>query len=492
MKRIVLLSLFALIVMGGFCGGAAFAGGTAFAGGPAFASGPALPGGGLSFQIKFSTPLAVFDFVDHLSANAPDNNVKKIYLASGFNQDKFNRLIAAYDSLNIDFGYEYTAYPYGQKIGGSSISLLKKELVNATDLSDFKTKALGIIPNTDLFALYAILTAFEPVYQQLIYLPNKAVFERQLSSVQRLADSANVAGYFKTGLTFYHSSWDESIPFQLVFYPLPGAKGFKATAMYNIGICSVPTGLTDFNKLLSVMIHEMFHIEYDEASLSQKQAIEKWVDDNPSKYSRYAYLLLNEALATALGNGYVYGQLQGKEDTASWYRRKYTNLMAKAIYPVVKSYIVQRRAIDQSFIDTYIQLYERNFSDWLSEPDNIFTDRYVLSDAPSDFSVIDQNFPYRSMSQYDNPVSLAGIDKMKAAPITKVVIVSKDNPQKLAWLQQTFAELRDWTPDARQDFTYAVWLSDKTYLLVINEVHKKTAEVIAALRAGVIHTGVIP
>jgi hypothetical protein len=66
---------------------------------------------------------------------------------------------------------------------------------------------------------------------------------------------------------------------------------------------------------------------------------------------------MNEVLATALGNGYVYEQLDGKIDDGDWYNRKYISLMAKQIYPLVTEYINEKK-IDRSFIDNYIKQYE--------------------------------------------------------------------------------------------------------------------------------------
>jgi hypothetical protein len=436
-----------------------------------------------AFQVRFSEPLAVFEFVDYLSANAPDNPYKTLFNNSKFNQQQYKRLVAAYDKLNTDYEYEYTAYPYGQKIGGSTQSLLKKCLINSTSINDLKLKALGIIPNTDLFKLVDILNAFEPVYQELMYQPNKAVFEQQLQALKTLIVSKNIASYFMMGEKFYNSSWDNTIPFQLVFYPLPGTKHFTATAFYNNAVSALPVGFTNYNKLLSVMLHETFHILYDEQSLAFKQDIEKWFTSNPSKNGRYAFLLMNEALATSLGNGYVYGQLNGKEDTAEWYHRKYTNLMAKKIYPMVKEYASLQKPIDKAFVDNYIKIYDGNFSGWLLEPDNIMTDRYIIADNPDAFNSIDQKFAYRSMSQYDAGITLVNIEKLKMAPITKVVIVSKDNKNSLQLVKSQFKELADWNPDSGIDFNYVAWVnSDKTYLVIINVVKQKVEGHLDALR----------
>ena len=113
--------------------------------------------------------------------------------------------------------------------------------------------------------------------------------------------------------------------------------------------------------LFSVLMHEIYHNIYDGQSLELKLQIQSWFNNNSSKNSQYAYLLLNEALATALGNGYVYEQLNGKTDNTDWYNVKYINLMAKQVYPLVKEYITLQKPIDKNFIVAYIDTYENNF-----------------------------------------------------------------------------------------------------------------------------------
>jgi hypothetical protein len=113
---------------------------------------------------------------------------------------------------------------------------------------------------------------------------------------------------------------------------------------------------------------------------------------------------------------------------------------------------------------------------------SIMTDRYILSDNSKDFNIVDQKFPYRSMSQYEDNVSESSIDKMTKAPITKIVIISKDNQNKLQLIKQHFAELKEWEPDDKADFTYSILLADKTYLLVINLVKKSTEQQIETLK----------
>src|SRR5687767_6810159 len=131
-----------------------------------------------NFQVKFSEPLAVYVFVQNLSSKAfvPDNPFKKLFADSKFNQEKYKALIAVFDTLTLDYTYEYGP----EKLGGSTWLLLKRNLINSRTIDEFKYSSLGIIPNTSLFNPCSILTEFGPDYRELVYEPNKEVFERQL------------------------------------------------------------------------------------------------------------------------------------------------------------------------------------------------------------------------------------------------------------------------------------------------------------------------
>jgi hypothetical protein len=437
----------------------------------------------LKFQVKFSEPLAVFNFVNNLSSNVPDNSFKRLFNSSKFNQEKYQRIIAEFDKLNTDYTYEFTEYSDTDKNTGSTGYLLKKNLVNSQTINDFKLSSLGIIPNDNLFKLASILTEFTPVYQELVYQPNKEKFEKQLADLKNLIASTDMTAYFNVGIKFYNSSWDNSIPFNFIVYPLPNSRGFTATVFSNNAQSAIPTSLTNYNALLSVMFHEIFHVLHDEQSLALKKDIAQWIKSNPSKSSHYATgLLLHESLATALGNGYVSGKLNGKLNEGNWYNWKYINLMAKKIYPLVTDYIEKQKPIDKAFIDNYIKIFDDNFSDWLLDLDHIMSGRYVLTDNSEDFKIINRKFPYLSMVEQKEGVSESSIEKMAKRPITKVVFISKDNKRKLELVKKAFTELKDWKPNAKTDFTYAVLLNDRTYLIVINSVKKTTEEQIESLK----------
>jgi len=434
------------------------------------------------FNIKYSERLAVFVFIENLSANYPDNPFKTAFNASKYNTDLYKGLITEFDTLAIDYDYQFPDYPYGSKLPGMTRELIKKNLIIANTLADFKLITTGLVPNNPLNRLTFIIEKFTPVYNELIYAPNKKQFENQLAEIIRYSNSNDISGYFDVGLRFYGASWDSSIPFEIAFYPLPNSQGFTAQAFYNNFISAIEVSLTDYKGLFSVMLHEIFHIIYDEQPLAVKNNLYQAFKGNPSKNSAYAYLLLNEALATAMGNGYVYEKLDGKQDPENWYNNKYINAMAKQIYPLITQYINQKKSVDKAFVDAYIKIYDTNFPEWINEMNNIMTYRYMLSEKFEDFGIVRQVYRRRSMSEEQDEITEASVEKLKDTPLTKIIIVSKDNADKLALLKRKFPELKKWKYKAGDEFTYTVLLSDKTHLFIINQKITPTETLIKNLK----------
>ncbi|MBS7230606.1 hypothetical protein KHA90_06185 [Flavobacterium psychroterrae] len=421
------------------------------------------------FNIRYSEQLAVFVFIENLSQNYPQNVFKTEFLKSKYNNDELQKVIAEFDQLSLEYSYKFEEFPEGSKKPMQSIDFLKKNLIETQNLQDFKLRSIGIVTNETLNKLTQVIKIFTPVYNELIYNPNKEKFEKQIIEITKYANENNIENYFETGLIFYNSSWDTSIPFEIAFYPLPNSKGFTAQSFCNNFISGVQTDLKSYKDLFSVMLHETFHIIYYEQPLAVKLQIDKTFKTSTSKYSNYAYLLLNEALATSLGNGYVYEKLDGKIDTRDWYSQKYINLMAKEIYPMMNEYISQKKPIDKDFINGYIKIYEVKFPNWINEPENVMPYRYVISENKKDFDIIKQKYRYRSRTEYEMELSKTTIEKMQKTALTKIIIVSRTNNENLKLINNSFKELKNWKFNSEQEFDYNILLEDKSQLFIINQ-----------------------
>lgn len=435
-----------------------------------------------TLKIKYSEQLAVFVFIQNLSENHPENVFKTSFQKSKYNTEEYKNKIAKFDKLAIDYSYQFEEFPYGSKVPMQARDILKKNLIETDNLHDFKLRSIGIVPNKTLNDLAAFISDFTPIYNELIYNPNREKFEKQVIDITEYANDHQIEEYFQTGLSFYNSSWDQSVPFQIAFYPLPDSDYFTAQAFCNNFVSAIQTNLKDYKNLFSVMMHEIFHIIYNEQSLEMKMEIDKAFKENKSKSSNYAYQLLNELLATTLGNGYVYEKLAGKLDHNDWYYHEYINLMARKIYPLVKEYIAEKRPMDKNFIDSYIKLYETSFPNWINELDNIMTYRYVISENENDFNTINQLFRYRSSAEYETPITEKNIEKMQKTPLTKIIIVSKNNIEKLKLIRRQFKELVNWKFNSDQDFTYKILLADKSQLIIVNTKKKDLKTLIQSIK----------
>lgn len=435
-----------------------------------------------TFNIKYSEQLAVFVFIQNLSDNYPKNVFKTEFQNSKYNNKDYQSLISKFDSLNIDYSYEFSEFPYGSKIPMQTRDILKKNLIETSNLNEFKLRSIGIVPNKVLVDLTKIISAFTPIYNELIYNPNKIQFERQLIEITEYSKRNNIENYFETGLIFYNSTWENSIPFEIAFYPLPNSQSFTAQAFYNNFISAIQTNLKDYKDLFSVMLHETYHIIYDEQSLETKTEIANWFKENKSKNSNYAYQLLNEVLATALGNGYVYEKLAGKIDANDWYYHPYIDLMAKKVYPLVKEYVIQKKTIDKNFVEKYIKIYDDNFPNWINELENIMAYRYVITENRDDFNIISKIFWYRSSEENETEITESSIAKMQTKPLTKLIIVSKNNNQKLDLVKKQFPELKNWSFNSNDDFAYKTLLNDKSQLIILNQKKLKLEELIKLIK----------
>lgn len=432
-------------------------------------------GQNVKFNIKYSEQLAVFVFMQNISENYRGNVFKTEFQKSKYNTEHYKNILSKFDRLAIDYSHAFAEFPYGSKIPMQTRDILKKNLIETTNLYDFKLRSIGILPNKTVSDLAEMISIFTPIYNELIYNPNKVQFEKQLMEISKYSKEHKIEDFFETGLLFYNSTWDNSIPFEIAFYPLPNSQSFTAQAFYNNFISAIQTNLKDYKNLFSVMLHEIFHIIYDEQSLEVKKNIDQFFKENKSKNSNYSYQILNEVLATALGNGYVYEKLDGEIDSNDWYYHQYIDLLARKIYPLVTDYIAQKKPMDKNFIDNYIRIYDENFPDWINELENIMAYRYVISENQDDFNSIRKIFWYRSSEENDTEITENSIEKMQKTPLTKVIIVSKNNKEKLSLIKKKFAQLKNWNFEADKDFSYKILLEDKSQLIILNQ-KKSTIE----------------
>ena len=426
---------------------------------------------GPKFELTYREQLAVYLFLKELSPNSPPNTFKSTFEASKYNTTEFQNKIALFNTIPTYYSYQLEGYPYGSKTPVLIENNLKHQLITSRNLDEFKENCVGLLPNQHLNQLTELIKTFTPIYNELIYLPNASQFYTQLTNLQRFVDENNIPAYFQQGVNFYGTTWDTTNSFKIAFYPLPDANSFTAEAFYNDAICALPLQFDENAVLMSVVLHEIYHILYNEQSPELKQEIYSYFQENPSEHSQYAYLLLNEALATALGNGYAFQLLNGAIDEGEWYYSTYINGMAKAIYPLVTDYLYNNKSIDKNFVDSYISTYQNSFSAWTKDMNHLMMNRAILTHDFSTLIEISQLYPYANYSNamVVDEISPMEVQQLSNDPITKVVIISKNHQVQLASVKSGFAELEKWKFKYKEEFIKIQFLNDRTNLVIINQ-----------------------
>lgn len=88
----------------------------------------------------------------------------------------------------------------------------------------------------------------------------------------------------------------------------------------------------------------------------------------------------------------------------------------------------------------------------------------------------------RSRTEYDSEITANSIEKMQQTPLTKVIIISKNNAEKIKLLKSKFKELKNWKVNPDKEFTEKILLEDKSQLLVVNQKKSSTETLLKSFK----------
>jgi hypothetical protein len=171
-------------------------------------------------------------------------------------------------------------------------------------------------------------------------------------------------------LAFYGT---QSIPSELIVYICPEAN--ISTYCNNTLFLEGSSFERSPERVLGVVLHEVAHMAYEYQKRSLKKTIDHFFLHFPSQHAYITYNYLDEALATALGNGILVEELIGTPDMR--YNNQYIQGLAEDIYGEVKNYLNKNKEIDQKFLVKAVKHFEKRFPQLTNDLTEIL-DRYVL------------------------------------------------------------------------------------------------------------------
>jgi hypothetical protein len=429
------------------------------------AQAPATASPGPAVTVEVSRSHALVRFVETL---AGDNNTyrgsRKAFEASRFNTPEAQRWLRRYRSLDHDPGFDRDGYPAGRlgSVGSLEPAYLAAS-ADAQDLPDLQRRTAGLLPNEVLISLDSVYRYFTPAFDTLAWLPHAAELGRLRTAYADFLSKSQLMQKFGRLRTFYGSAWPDALPYRVLLTPqLDVKQGFNgliftnhATALGNLVLLDCHPQSRTFVDGTAVVFHEMSHTLSAQQRLVLQQQIEGWYLHHPSPNRRYAYNLMEEALATVAGE-WVYAQQKGRPESGEWYDDDYLNRYPKAIYPLMTSYVERGQTIDSAFVDQAIRLFDQTFPQAATDYVNLFRKVLYWTNA-DDLQAAVQPFRdrFRTTFTYSTtPIlnSEKGLSRAQSGEVLPVILITREHKASLRYLRANLPALRQQRLRPEQSF----------------------------------------
>ena len=412
---------------------------------PAAANAP-----GPAVTVEVNRTYCLVQFVETLAGGSAGHRAsRKVYEASRFNTPAARRWLRRYHSLDHEPSFDREGYPVGRvgSVGSTEPSYLAAT-ADARDLADLQRRTVGLLPNEVLVSLDSVYRYFEPAFDTLAWQPHAAGLARLQTAYAQFLAQSRLMRQFGRLRTFYGSVWPDAVPFRIELSPqLTIGKDFtnKASVSGNVVLLNCHPAARDFVGGTAVVFHEMSHALSAQQRRGLQQQLAGWYLHHPSPNRRYAYNLMEEALATAAGE-WIYARQTGQPEPGEWYHDDCINRYAKALYPLVAAYTERAQPIDSAFVGQAVGLFDRTFPQAATDFVNLFRNVLYWTDA-EDFAGALLPFRDQFRSNYtlsaspvlDSPQHLA---RARSGEFLPVVLVTRQHAATLKYLRRQLPALR--------------------------------------------------
>jgi len=400
--------------------------------------------------------------------------------------EAFEDLVAEFKSIDFTEGYRRAGLPKRRYRARLVMDFMWMHAAASRDLEDFAQRTFGLLPVQDHATLEEVLAKAEPYYKRLVWNPQLANIQRTERFLDAYED--RVSQLFYQVSTFYGTPWPTDIPFTTALCPIPLESGVtSAVPKVNTLVCSyLSEHDDDYKATLGVAVHEMCHSIYDEQPASLQKQIDDWFMLSKSPYATHAYTYFNEGLATAIGNGWAYEQLNGYLDEEDRYADATINGFAKAIHPLINAYLRERQTIDRPFVEAAIEAFAKTFPDADRDLNVLFNRVGIYSNSENDESLTeytDELFKRFKVSSsfLRAPLTSPGAKSSMGYPqLTKLIIV--DDEPELNWerLGGKFEEIAAVNRPRSKNFSYTFYdqPSKSTVVLFVVENNAALSELL--------------
>lgn len=262
-------------------------------------------------------------------------------------------------------------------IGNDIETLMRGNGFEAKDVSDYQRRISRYVGKEGAADLAKVLEAFSPRFHDWWEAEAYRKGKPFADSMSELVNSPELKTRVNQFAKFYRTALPSNtrVPIYLMYRPntLP-----ESSSGQQFGKYSVVQFLADEepSKRIDVVIHELCHFFYQAAAPATTSKLQQRFLDSKSPIAMPGYNLLNESMATALGNGVITEMVRKPEWFAkylsidrSFYNSSSIDPAGKAVFGWIKPYLDEGKAIDDpSFVSKYLESVEARLKDHLRTP----------------------------------------------------------------------------------------------------------------------------
>jgi hypothetical protein len=354
---------------------------------------------------------------------------------------------------------------------------------HAPDDSALRSHWEVIVAPTDLPRLESIIAHFEPRFSGWWRADAQNESERFRQTLQDKLDQKTVRGLIQSFARFYDTALPDDYPIylNLFFRPASGNAHTNGTQFENHAVVEfLPS--EDAGLRLSVVIHELCHFFYTSGTDAHRRALSLSFANLQDPFSLAGWNILNEALATALGNGIAAETLldpavfkKRLESDRGFYNDAAIDAAAKAILPLLQNQMAAGKILyDPGFAGSYMSALEQKMPELLQMPARLLTELVIIHDQEF-HDVVSQSirrnlsggiYPYEGIASDESWTMLKTYPKMNClilvSPATLPLLAERRQwvpPRDLDAMKRQFGKSKSWV--------YAIRRFPSTYLFVI-------------------------
>lgn len=438
------------------------------------AAGPAASGFGPAVSVEVSRVHSLVRFVETLAGGGGGYiGSRRAFEKSRFNTPAARRWLRRYQRLDYEPGFDREGYPTGRlgSVGSTGPAYLAAS-ADAQDLADLQRRTVGLLPNEVLVSLDSVYRYFTPAFDTLAWQPHAVELRQLRTAYAQYLDQQQLMRKFGQLRTFYGSVWPDALPYRIQLNPqLDAGKEFTNHAWVsgNIVLLDCHPASRDFVGGSAVVFHEMSHSLSAQQRRGLQQQLERWYLGSASANRRYAYNLMEEALATVAGE-WMYAQQTGQPETGEWYHDDYINRYAQALYPLMTGYVERGQPIDSVFVSQAISTFDQVFPQAATEYVNLFRNVLYWTNAP-DYNAAILKFRDQFRSNYTRTLtpilaSPKGIEMAQSGEYLPVIIVTQEHSATLRYLRQQLPALQKLRLRPEQNFVLSTFGPNGPVILV--------------------------